>query len=136
VKQGIKYDSSIYPTKRLVFSGLDGFPRKIHYVKEGLIEVPLSVTKFLSLDLPLSGGFYLRTLPFPLYKHCIEKENKHGNPVVIYIHPWEVELNYPRLINSPKKHFIQYHKLNTVEKKIKHLLKEFNFSSVQEILFR
>lgn len=136
VKQGIKYDSSIYPTKSLVFSGLDGFPRKAHYVKEGLIEVPLSVTKFLSLDLPLSGGFYLRSLPFPLYKHCIQKENKNGNPVVIYIHPWELELSYPRLINSPIMHFIQYHKLNTVEKKIKHLLKEFNFSSVQKVFFR
>ena len=132
----LTYDSSIYPTSMLVFSGMSDTPRQMWQVRPGLWEIPLSVARFGKFDIPLSGGFYLRTLPFWFFRLCILRENAAGRPVVLYVHPWEIALHYPRVIRQPHHRFIQYFNLKSVMPKLRSLLQDFSFSSVHSFLER
>lgn len=133
-KLGLKYDSSIYPTKYLVLSGISDIPRVPFEIVPGFIEVPLTAKKVCIIDLPLSGGFYLRTYPYLLYKKIIKKLNRDGIPVVIYIHPWEFTNNFPRIINNKFYQWAQIYNIDTMETKLKMLLSEFKFGTITDLL--
>jgi len=77
---GYLYDSSIFPRKLFwnPLYGLDGTPRypyRISFEDPGredpgssLWEFPAAVERVAGFDLPVSGGFYLRVLPAPLFR--------------------------------------------------------------------
>ncbi|MEJ2068338.1 MAG: DUF3473 domain-containing protein, partial [Deltaproteobacteria bacterium] len=94
---GFQYDSSILPAK----SYLEGMHRShplIHQrVEASIIEVPPSVVSIGRFRLPFSGGLYLRTLPYWFIRSCIKRLNSRGLPAVIYLHPWELDTELPRL---------------------------------------
>ena len=98
-----------------------------------IIEVPLSVVKQLNIKIPISGGFYLRTLPIWYLKHGIKKVTK-DRPFILYIHPREINRNIPKIPLKWQSNFIVYHGVNSTLKKIKVLIKEFKFKTVGEII--
>jgi polysaccharide deacetylase family protein (PEP-CTERM system associated) len=131
---GFQYDSSILPAK----SYLEGIHRSnplIHQRAEaGIIEVPPSVVSIGRFRLPFSGGLYLRTLPYWFIRFCIKSLNKKGLPAVIYLHPWELDTELPRLRLGWKGRYALYHNLDTVQTKVERLLAEFSFAPVYEVL--
>jgi len=100
----LSYDSSIFPVKTMLY-GVPNAPS--HPYKPSmddlsmedpageLIEFPISVLRSIR-NIPVGGGFYLRTLPFWFLKYAIGKINKK-NPAMIYIHPWETYKKTPRI---------------------------------------
>lgn len=132
-----KYDSSIFPTKNFLY-GIPDAPQAIYRIKEnGLIEFPLSVVKVLGANLPISGGFYLRTLPYSLMKLGLLSYNHKGYPAIIYIHPWELDVDKPKIpIRLPRKwRFIYEHNTgNKFKNKFELLMKDFKFTSISEVL--
>jgi polysaccharide deacetylase family protein (PEP-CTERM system associated) len=131
---GFRYDSSILPAK----SYLEGMHRSnplIHRRSEaGIIEVPPSVVSLGRFRLPFSGGLYLRTLPYWFIRFFIKGLNKKGLPAVIYLHPWELDTELPRLRLGWKGRYALYHNLDTVQTKVERLLAEFSFAPVYEVL--
>lgn len=133
---GFLYDSSVYPSASfLTFAGVDGMPKEKHMVGDGLWEIPLSVAKFGFLNVPFSGGFYLRTLPFFLFKSFVKQLNKKNISTVLYVHPWEFNLDYPKIIKNPYHRFIQYHNLKSIKPRLEHLLAQFEFTSFKRLYF-
>jgi polysaccharide deacetylase family protein (PEP-CTERM system associated) len=134
-ENGIKYDSSILPGGlRFGISDEGRFPYNISK-KGNLIEFPVSTIRFLGKLVPFSGGLFLRIFPYFFIKSSIKKINSRGNPVMIYIHPWELDVNHPKVDISFEKKFIHYFNLKSTEKKLKSLLSDFKFGTVKEVLF-
>lgn len=139
-KLGLKYDSSIFPTRMSRFGVSDApiFPYHISALNinkddpvEEFFEFPLSVLKIplIRKSIPIAGGFYLRFFPYKIISYGIKKLNKKNQPSIMYIHPWEFDLEQPRL-ESIKWH--HYYRLSTTEKKFKKLLKEFKFTTIRD----
>jgi peptidoglycan-N-acetylglucosamine deacetylase len=129
-QKGIKYDSSIFPTKNFLY-GDPNAPRFTHERPNGIIEVPPSTIRYIGKNVPFSGGFYLRLFPYSFLKNAIHNINKKGYPVVIYLHPWEIDyLLKDKVKLSFLPRIITYHNLKTNIIKFERLLKEFKFSSI------
>ena len=76
----------------------------------------------------VAGGFYLRAFPYWFIKHVMKKINKKGHPAIIYLHPWEFDLEQPRIKELRRFH---YYNLSRTERKFKKLLKDFKFDSIR-----
>ena len=138
-KNGLKYDSSIFPVKTPLYGMPDAplFPYHISSSnikedssEENLLEFPLSVYRIpvIKKNIPIAGGFYLRFFPYRFIAHAIKKINKVNHPAVCYLHPWELDPEQPR-ISSLKWYY--YYRLRSTEKKFKKLLKDFKFTSTR-----
>jgi len=133
IQQGIKYDCSIFPIKHPRY-GVPKAPRFIYKIKDGLIEFPPSTIRFLNFNFPVAGGAYLRILPYNIIKAAINHLNQNNKPANIYIHPWEIDPEQPRIKMPISRHFAHYTNLYLTKKKIKSLFKSFKFAPVKEVL--
>ncbi|MCZ7393673.1 MAG: XrtA system polysaccharide deacetylase [Candidatus Methanoperedens sp.] len=140
-RNGLKYDSSVFPIKTHLY-GVPDAPLSPYHISsanikkeadpvEEFLEIPLSVYRlpFVHKNIPIAGGFYLRLFPYWFIKYAINRINKENRYVIFYIHPWELDSDQPR-VNSLK--WYHYYKLSSTEKKFKKLLKEFRFASIRE----
>lgn len=132
-KYGFKYDSSIYPTEFGVFSGNKGFSDKVIEVEKDFFEVPLSCFSVLGIKLPISGGFYIRMIPLWMYRLMVRSRAKRGEGTIVYLHSWEIERNYPKVIKDPLKRLIQYGNDAGVERKLEVMLREFRFVNLSRL---
>lgn len=140
-KAGIRYDSSVFPIETSLY-GVPDAPLQIYNPSindialedpDGMIvEFPLSTVK-LFRNIPISGGFYFRLLPYWFVKFAIKKINLE-RPAIIYLHPWETSADTPRL-NLPLTHkFVTYYGLRNTLKKFEKILQDFKFAPVREVL--
>lgn len=144
VEMGFKYDSSIFPTWSPLYGiplaptipyhpSLEDLTRKLE--NGPIIEFPLGVADFpFIFKLPIAGGFYLRAFPLSLLKAAIRSRNRKGNPVVIYVHPWEL---YPPRIDIQLPiiaRFVFYLNIHRTLEKLEFLIKNFKFTSIRRIL--
>ena len=141
-KNGLKYDSSIFPVKTPLYGVPDAllFPYHISSSnikkddpKEDFLEFPLSVYKIpvIKKNIPIAGGFYLRFFPYRFISHAIKKINKTNHLAICYLHPWELDSEIPRIKSLAWYH---YYRLASTEKKIKRLLKDFKFTSTKNFI--
>ena len=133
-KYGFKYDSSIYPTRVGVFSGNKNFPDRIVEVDKGFFEIPLSCFSILRFKLPISGGFYIRMIPSWMYCFMVRLRAKKDKGTIVYLHSWEMERNYPKVIKNPFKRLIQYGNDAGVERKLETMLRDFRFVCLKDLL--
>lgn len=132
---GFEYDSSIFPTKNFLY-GIPDAPRTIYRVKDiGIIEFPLSVSNIIGIRVPVCGGFYLRALPYSLTKIGIRCFNRKGWPVVVYLHPWEIDVSKPRIPMAMKWKIIHEYNISKMENNLNRLIKDFSFTTISEVLF-
>jgi peptidoglycan/xylan/chitin deacetylase (PgdA/CDA1 family) len=95
---GYIYDSSVSPTLRIPgwwsYSGAPLFPHRVNVGEGEFFEVPVSVFPYFRL--PISGWF-LRNFGVLYAKMAIKWFLHRGMPVIIYVHPFDVDSNVPRL---------------------------------------
>ena len=60
------------------------------YVKENFTEFELPTEIFLNKNIPISGGGYLRILPWFLFKYLLKKYLKENDTYFFFIHPFEL----------------------------------------------
>ncbi len=140
-KYGFKYDSSIFPIKTKLY-GVPNSPITPYKPSENdvskhdpdgeIIEFPLSVAK-IGINIPIAGGFYFRFLPAYFIENAIRVINK-TRPVVIYLHPWEMNTNTPRISLPLSSRFITYHEISSTSNKLEGLIKKFKFAPIREVL--
>ena len=134
-KNGYLYDSSIYPgdNKR---TGIVNYEKNIHYLENGMVEVPISTFKFLKYDVGL-GGAYFRILPYNIFKSAFRQLNKNRQAGIFYIHPWELDPGHPNLRNLPKRiKYTHYFNLAGTERKLERLLGDFEFVPLKELVLQ
>lgn len=131
---GFVYDSSIYPIRHDIY-GLDGFPRHPFALDNGLIEIPPSTFRILGNNIPFAGGGYFRLYPYWLTQKGIQRLNRDGYPAVVYLHPWELDPDCPRIEDADRRtRFRQYINLDKTDGRLRQVLTNFKFGSVREYL--
>lgn len=128
---GFKYDSSIFPIKHDIY-GEPSAPRRIFRkkLKNGrtIFEIPASTVKLFGKNMPVCGGGYLRHSPYWYTARMVRKLNKENLPAVVYMHPWELDEDQPRVEGlSMFQKFRQYGSISILRRKIEKLLSEFDF---------
>jgi len=131
---GFIYDSSIFPVRHDIY-GIDGFPRFPFVHKNGLIEIPPSTFRILGRNFPVAGGGYFRLYPYWITRKCLQRLNRAGYPGIIYLHPWELDPDCPRIVSANRlTRFRQYVNLDKTERRLKGLLSDFKFTTINEYL--
>ena len=132
-KHGITYDSSIFPISGHPDYGIGDAPLTIH--KRGAVtEVPMSVAEVFGKRIPCSGGGYFRVFPYALTRYLMRACNRQGRPVIFYLHPWEVDPGQPRRKLSWSKSFRHYFNLDQTLARLDHLLSDFEFVPIKEVV--
>ena len=132
-RNGIIYDSSIYPFSLHPEYGNPEIQLKIHTV-QGIIEVPLSCYSIGNFRIPCSGGAYLRFYPFPLFKYLAKSVVKQQQPFIFYIHPWEIDKDGPKIRLQVDKSLRHYYNIGATFPKMEALANEIEFTSIENIL--
>jgi polysaccharide deacetylase family protein (PEP-CTERM system associated) len=103
---------------------------------ECIVEVPISTVKVMGCNIPISGGGYMRLFPYWMIKRGLSGINNVENqPFVFYLHPWEFDPEQPRMNHlSPLSRFRHYVNLDGTADKVKNLLNDFSFSSMENVI--
>jgi len=134
-KHGIKYDSSVFPISFHPEYGAKKTSLSIHNISDALIEFPLSCFTVLGKKVPCCGGGYFRLFPYSITAYGIRRCNKENRPAVFYIHPWEIDVDQPRIKDiSLTKRLRHYVNLDKTERRLHRLLTEFEFTTLSSIL--
>lgn len=131
-EEGFLYDSSLVSTES------QNGESTIHEIRTNgsgsIIEFPVSTINLAGRSLIPIGGGYLRLFPLSVMKWAISGLNKRGYPAMVYLHPWELDPQQPRLPIRGIKRFRHYVNLSSTEEKLKGLLKEFDFSTASSAI--
>lgn len=136
---GFRYDSSIFPVRhdRYGLPGATEFPHRL--TTPGgytLIEFPISTARLFGQILPASGGGYFRLYPYALSRAFLRQVNRRGWPAIFYLHPWEIDPQQPRLPAGWLSTFRHYNNLHKCEGRLRRLLEDFAFGTVEDVLER
>ncbi len=138
IRHNLRYDSSIFPIAhdRYGVPNSERFPYVIKREGVGMLhEFPLSTVRLWKWNFPVAGGGYLRLFPYWILKYGIASLNRQQKPAIIYLHPWEVDPDQPRIPNIPAKtrfrHYVNLHKTTDKLRKLTH---DFNFGPICEVL--
>ena len=133
-EEGHVYDSSIHPIAHDRYGSPDA-PRFLHRVPAGdgqMWEVPVGTARALGTNLPVGGGFF-RLFPTALLRGAIASVNRReGQPLVLYIHPWEFDPDQPRPPMPLAHRFRHYVGLASAGAKLDALLAAFRFTSIED----
>lgn len=130
---GLRYDSSIMPTFGFMH-GDPGAEPSPHFVRDNLLEMPISTVRGLGVSVPFSGGVYLRMLPYAAVKAAIRRLNARGLPAIVYFHPREMDTALPRLAMPRQTAFMYYYNVHTLRDKLARLVREFSFGPMSEVI--
>lgn len=140
-KKEYKYDSSLFSMKTPLYGCANA--KRIPYrvstenffledKNSDFIECPLTIFK-MGFNFPL-GGFYLRLVPFFIFKHFLRKAKKNKTSSILFFHNWEAYKGTIRLKVPLKSRFITYYRINKMLDKIEYMIKNYKFTSFRENL--
>lgn len=93
-------------------------------------EYPLGGARPLGLPLGWGGGFWLRALPAGFNRARLDADLRAGRDPHVYVHPWELDLEQPRLDLPWWRSLRQYHGMDGLEHRLEGLLGAFPFGVV------
>jgi polysaccharide deacetylase family protein (PEP-CTERM system associated) len=137
IEEGFLYDASIFPIHHDRY-GIPLSPRHTYVIRRKpgqLFEVPASTVRCGPMNLPVAGGGYFRILPYAWTRWGIARMNQiDGQPAVFYLHPWEIDPEQPRLRAGLLSRFRHYRNLDKTESRLRTLLRDFRFSTLESVL--
>lgn len=137
-RNGFAYDASIFPVQTFLY-GIPDAPRMpfhLDFSDGSMLEFPTSTMRIANKNVPFSGGFYFRFLPYALVRRFFHKMNRSEKPVIFYLHPREIDPQQPKLEHlNFRDSFIHYYQIESCLKKLERLLMEFSFTTVEQYLF-
>lgn len=135
--EGFEYDSSIFPTRHPRY-GIPDFSRTPVLIQlaggRTIREFPMTTLPLGRMNLPLAGGAYLRFFPPLVFRLGLDRLTRRGEPVVLYIHPWEIDPEQPRLAAGLRVRINHYFNLGRTEGRLVSLLRRFRFESLRDVL--
>lgn len=136
VEEGYVYDSSIVPVyhDRYGLPGADPAPHRLSTAAGALWEIPPSTTSLLGFQLPVGGGGYLRLYPFGLFRWLLARVESSRRPLVIFLHPWEIDPAQPRMSGPLLSRLRTYLNLHKTERRLTQLLHRHRFEPIREAI--
>lgn len=137
IEEGYAYDASIFPIRHDRY-GIPVSARQPYAIRRAggvLVEAPASTTRVGPLNLPVAGGGYFRILPYGWTRWGIARVNQQeGEPVIFYLHPWEIDPEQPRLSAGLLSRFRHYRNLQETEPRLRRLLDDFAWGPLKDRL--
>ena len=137
VAAGIDVDSSIMPAPNPRY-GIPDAPLGPHLIETAtgrpILEAPVSCLGLGPLRIPFAGGFYLRFFPRVAVHALVRRTLAAGRPVVLYLHPWELDPEQPRLTLPHRVAATRYHRLGSTADKLAGLLDAFTWTTLSDAL--
>jgi polysaccharide deacetylase family protein (PEP-CTERM system associated) len=137
-EEGFHYDSSLHPIYHDRYGRPDAprFPYEVwRSGPASLTEFPIGTTRVLGVNFPIGGGGYFRLLPYALVQRGIRRVNDlEQQPVMFYLHPWELDPGQPRPPMAWHHRFRHYVGVEKEVDKLSWLLGEFRFGTAREFL--
>jgi polysaccharide deacetylase family protein (PEP-CTERM system associated) len=137
-EEGFTYDSSIFPVRHDRY-GIPGYRRFCHLLDgdhgKQLVEFPISTWRLAGSNIPIAGGGYFRLFPYGFIRWALRQINqKERQPALVYLHPWEIDPDQPRIHGGMLSRFRQYVNLDKTEGRLIQLLQDFRFGTTFEVL--
>jgi polysaccharide deacetylase family protein (PEP-CTERM system associated) len=136
-EEGFRYSSSVFPIRHDRYGWLEFgvFPRKMAVSGNRCIwEIPLSVEKAGIINMPFGGGGYLRLYPMFLTRYFFRRLVRMGRPAIVYIHPWEIDRQHPRIAMPLLKSIRHYVGISRTKRKMRDLLRSHPFGRMDHFL--
>lgn len=136
-EEGYAYDSSIFPVHNPRYGIATASVRPFTHTHESksIVEIPLTPLQLFGQRLPFSGGAYLRILPEIVQRLAWQVQTRR-QPVVAYIHPWELDPDHPRIDLPPRVARTHYARLHLTERRLERLLRRHKFESLTDAFFK
>lgn len=136
-EEGFEYDSSIYPIRHDLY-GIPGANR-YPYVQvcgngQTLLEFPPATVRIAGMNFPAAGGGYLRIFPLAYTSWVFRQFEKANKSLVLYLHPWEIDPEQPRLAGPLKSRFRHYTNLHHTQERLELLLQRYRFVPFRDYL--
>lgn len=133
-EEGFVYDASFMPAR--ANGNAKRFAREMAAGERSIWEFPYSTLDLKVGLLPISGGNYIRQIPFSLLKHAIRNwDRRFDSPFVFYFHVWELDPLQPRISAATYYNRVRhYRKLDKMEWVLKESLEEYRFCGVADML--
>jgi polysaccharide deacetylase family protein (PEP-CTERM system associated) len=129
---GYSYDSSVFPASR-GHGGMSLSPLVPHVIKTDagpLVEFPQSVVSVAGRRFSLFGGGYLRIAPLALIRWGCRRLARDSRPLIVYLHPREVDPGHPRLRLPPLRYLKCYLNLKSTEGKLRWLSSHYQSNTM------
>jgi hypothetical protein len=83
----------------------------------------------------VAGGGYLRIFPSALTELAFNKfENSYGERLVVYLHPWEIDPEQPRIQSPLKSRLRHYTNLGRMGAKVSAVLSRHKFERFSDVM--
>lgn len=129
LEEGFVYDSSIFPSRRSG-AGFESHVQSFQRSGGNLLEFPMTAASVGSLRIPAGGGAWFRLLPYSLTRRALLQAADREIPGMFYIHPWELDLDQPRVPVDVLTRLRHYGGLNRMIPRVDRLMSEFHFTSI------
>ena len=136
VEEGYIYDSSIFPIRHDRYGMPEANPwiHQLTTTAGTLWEVPPSTVMIAGIRIPVAGGGYFRLFPYSLFRGFLRRVERQGQPLVLYLHPWELDPSQPRMDGPLFSRFRHYLNLHKTEKRLFRLVSDFKFAPIREAI--
>ncbi len=136
IEEGYRYDSSIYNRFRSTQGSTVSRAGTYQLETEAgtIWEVSPSTMNACGLQLPVAGGGYFRLFPYAASKMFLKNLEKQGSQLVMYLHPWELDPEQPRMDGPVLSKVRHYLNLSKTEQRLRCLLKDFSFAPINEVI--
>jgi polysaccharide deacetylase family protein (PEP-CTERM system associated) len=140
-ERGFTYDCSLFPVRHPRY-GQPRSPRHPFLLESDganaatadspLLVIPMPTWRVLGVNVPFSGGGYLRLLPRWAYRLVRAGARRQGQPCVIYLHPWEFDTFRPTTGHGRLERWRSQGGQDTVVPKLEDLLRRGRFVTLGE----
>lgn len=137
VELGFTFDSSIFPVRHPHYGIPDAplSPHRIQTANGPIVEFPMTTLALAGRRSPFAGGAYFRFLPYWYTRWGIRFLNsKEGRPVCVYLHPWEVDPDQPRMNGTLSARLRHYSGLRSTPAKFRKLIDDFEFCPLSTLV--
>jgi polysaccharide deacetylase family protein (PEP-CTERM system associated) len=130
---GFTYDSSVCPVHHDLYNNPNA-PRLPHRIAGGALEeLPVATIALAGWNFPVGGGGYLRILPYSYTRMgLLHLNSTECFRAIVYVHPWELDPEQPRIAVRLRSRLRQYTGLSTTARKLQRLLSDFRFAPIAE----
>ena len=131
---GYRYSSSIAPIRHDLYGWPDASPDPFPAADGALVEIPISTIALGSRNIACGGGGWFRLYPYALTRHFVSRINAAGRRYVFYFHPWELDVEQPRVTGvDARTRFRHYLNIGRVKPRVSRLLSDFHWDRMDRV---
>jgi polysaccharide deacetylase family protein (PEP-CTERM system associated) len=135
-EEGFIFDSSVFPVRHDVY-GIPAAARFPQWYRtsngNAIFEFPPSTVRCWNNNWGVAGGGYLRFFPYAFTRWALQRINQQERqPAMVYLHPWEIDPEQPRISARWRSQLRHYTNLDTTAPKLERLFQEFRFTTFSE----